>query len=77
MKRLLAVVMIMSAALLSAPVASADPSWGDPNCDCGGYWGNGGGGWNNGYNQGWYPGKLLSGSSGCVSGPFGFVQFCR
>ncbi len=77
MKRLLAVVMIVSAALLSAPVALADPGGGNYVCDYRGYCGNGGGGWDNGYNQGWYPGKLLSGGSGCVSGPFGFVQFCR
>jgi hypothetical protein len=77
MKRLLAVVMIVSAALLSAPVVSADPGWGPDNCGWGGYCSNGGGGWNNGYNGGWYPGKLLSGGSGCVSGPFGFVQVCR
>lgn len=77
MKRLLAVVMIVSAALLSAPVASADPGSGDDHCNCGGYGGNGGGGWDNGYDDGWYPGKLLLGGSGCVSGPFGFVQVCR
>jgi hypothetical protein len=77
MKRLLAVVMIVSAALLSAPVASADPGWGHDNCDYGGYCGNDGGGWDNGYYGGWYPGKWLFGGSGCVSGPFGFVQLCK
>jgi hypothetical protein len=76
MKRLLAVVMIVSAALLSAP-ASADPGWGPDPCDYGGYCGNGGGGWDNGYYGGWYPGKWLFGGSGCVSGPFGFVQLCK
>ena len=78
MKRLLAVVTIVSAALLSAPVASADPGGGPDNCDYGGYCGNGGvGGWDNGYYGGWYPGKWLFGGSGCVSGPFGFVQLCK
>jgi hypothetical protein len=77
MRRLLAVVMIVSAALLSAPVALADPGWGPDNRNCGGYSGNCGGGWNNGYDGGWYPGKLLSGGYGCVSGPFGFVEVCR
>jgi hypothetical protein len=41
MKRLRAVVMIVSAALLRAPVASADPGWGPYQCDGGGYCGNG------------------------------------
>jgi hypothetical protein len=76
MKRLLAVVMIVSAALLSAPLASADPGWGPDNCDYGGYCGNGGG-WNNGYYGGWYPGWWLFGGSGCVSGPLGVVQLCK
>ena len=77
MKRLPAVVTIVSAALLSAPVASADPGCGPDNGDCGGYQGNAGGGPDNGYYDGWYPGKLLLGGSGCVSGPFGFIQLCR
>jgi hypothetical protein len=78
MKRLLAVVMIVSAALLSAPVASADPGWGPDPCDGGGYCGNGGGGWYNGYYGGWYPGWwLYGGGPGCVSGPFRFVQLCK
>ena len=77
MKRLLAVVMIVSAALLSAPVALADPGYGPDPCDGGGYCGNGGSGWDNGYYGGWYPGKLLSGGYGCVTGPFGFIQVCR
>jgi hypothetical protein len=77
MKRLLAVVVIVSAALVSAPVASADPGWGPDPCDGSGYCGDGGGGGDNGYYGGWYPGKLLSGGSGCVTGPFGFVSVCR
>ncbi len=77
MKRLRAVVMIVSAALLSAPVASADPGWGPDPCDGGGYCGNGYGGGDNGYYGGWYPGWLLFGPPGCVSGPLGFVQVCK
>ena len=77
MKTLLAVVMIVSAALLSAPVASADPGWGPDNCDYGGGYCSNGGGSNNGYYGGWYPGWWLFGGSGCVSGPFGVVQLCK
>lgn len=77
MKRLLAVVMIVSAALLSAPVASADPGSGYDQCDDGGYSGNSCGGGDNGYYRGWYPGKWLFGGSGCVTGPFGFVELCK
>ncbi|HET9892880.1 MAG TPA: hypothetical protein VFQ42_20530 [Mycobacterium sp.] len=77
MKRLPAVVMIVSTALLSAPVASADPGCGPDNNYCGGYQGNGGGVADNGYYGGWYPGKWLLGGSGCVSGPFGFIQLCK
>jgi hypothetical protein len=76
MKRLLAVVLIVSAALLSAPEASADPGWGPDQCDAGGC-GNGGGGWDNGSDSAWYPGRLLYGPPGCVSGPLGFVQVCK
>ena len=77
MKRLLAVVMIVSAALLSAPVASADPGWGPYECDGGGYCGNGGGGGDYDHPSGWYPGRLLFGPPGCVSGPLGFVEVCK
>jgi hypothetical protein len=76
MKRLRAVVMIVSAALLSTPVASTDPGWGPYECDGGGYCGNGGGGGDYDHPGGWYPGRLLFGPPGCVSGPFGFVEVC-
>lgn len=79
MKIFPAFVMIVSVALLSTPVVSADPGWPPGPCDDGGYCGNGGG-WNNGYNGdngGWYPGRLLFGPPGCVSGPLGFIQVCK